>query len=130
MGLCNSTDIFQEKMSEIFVGIDTVRVYTGELLHVTTGSWTEHLTVLEEMLTCLQKVGLKVNAIKSSFGALKIDYLGYHFTCDGAIPIPTKVEALQALAVPKTCKHLRQFISMIKFYRDRWQKRSIEPYYI
>ena len=36
MGLCNSPDIFQEKMSELFVGLDTVRVYIDKLLpHVT-----------------------------------------------------------------------------------------------
>ena len=62
MGLCNSPDIFQENMSELFVGLDTVRVYIDDLLHVTKGSWTEHLTVLEEMFTRLQKAGLKVHA--------------------------------------------------------------------
>ena len=40
------------------------------------------------------------------------------------MPIPKKVEAIQALAVPKTSKQLRQFIGMINFYRDMWQKRS------
>ena len=40
------------------------------------------------------------------------------------MPIPKKVEAIQALAVPKTCKQLRQFIGVIDFYRDMWQKRS------
>ena len=35
-----------------------------------------------------------------------------------------KVEAIEALTVPKTCKQLRQFIGMINFYRDMWQKRS------
>ena len=40
------------------------------------------------------------------------------------MPIPNKVEAIQALAVPKTRKQLRQFIGMINFYRDMWQKRS------
>ena len=38
--------------------------------------------------------------------------------------VPNKVEAIQALAVPKTHKQLRQFICMINFYRDMWQKRS------
>ena len=93
-------------------------------MHVTKGSCTEHLTVLEEMLTRLQKSGLKVNTRKSCFGAHKIDYLGYHVTRDGVIPIPKKVEAIQALAVPKTRKQLRQFIGMINFYRDMWQKYS------
>ena len=38
--------------------------------------------------------------------------------------IPKKVEAIQALAVPKTRKQLCQFIGMINFYCDMWQKRS------
>ena len=86
MGLCNSPDIFQEKMSEIFVGLDTVRVNIDYLFHVTKVSWTEHLTVLEEMLTRLQKAELKVNASKSCFGAHKFDYLGYHVTRDKVMP--------------------------------------------
>ena len=40
------------------------------------------------------------------------------------MPISKKVEVIQALAVPKTRKQLRQFIGMINFYRDMWQKRS------
>ena len=105
MALCNSPDIIQEKMSELFVGIDTVRVYIDDLWHVKKGSWTEHLTVLKEMSTRLQKAGLKVNAIKSCFGAHKFDYLSYHVTRDGVMPIPKKVEAIQGLAVPKTRKN-------------------------
>ena len=31
---------------------------------------------------------------------------------------------IKALAVPKTRKQFRQFIGMINFYRDMWQKRS------
>ena len=76
------------------------------------------------MFTLLQKAGLKVNASKSCFGAHKFDYLGYHVTREGVMPIPKKVEAIQSLAVPKTHKQLRQFIGMINFYRDMWQKRS------
>ena len=88
MGICNSPNIFQEKMSELFVGLDTVRVYINDLLYVTKGSWTEHITVLEEMFTRLQKAGLKVNTRKSCSGAPKFDYLHYHVTCGGVMPIP------------------------------------------
>ena len=81
-------------MSELFVGLDTVRVYINDLLHVTKGSWTEHLSILEEMFTRLHKAGIKFNASKSCFGAHKFDYLGYHVTRDGVIPIPKKFEAI------------------------------------
>ena len=91
-------------MSDILIGLDTVRVYINELFHVTKGSWKEHLTVLEEMFTRLQMAGFKVNSIKSCFGAHKFNYLGYHVTCDEVMPIWKKVEDIQALAAPKTSK--------------------------
>ena len=110
-------------MHELFVCIDTISVYIDVLLHLTKFYWAEHLTVLEDMFTFLQKAGLKFNTSKSCFDAHKIDYLSYYVTCDRVMIIPKKVDAIQALAVPKTRKQLRQFIGMINFYRDMWQKR-------
>ena len=107
MGLYNSPDIFQEKMSELFVSLDTVRVYIDELLHVKKVFWGEHPTVPKYMCACLHKSRLKVNAGKSCFGAHEFEYLGYHVTRDGVMPIPNKVESIQALKVPKTRKQLR-----------------------
>jgi hypothetical protein len=49
MGSCNSPDVFQEKMSELLNGLDTARVYLDDILHVTKGSWQEHLEVLYQV---------------------------------------------------------------------------------
>ena len=68
MGMCNNPDIFQEKISELFVVLDTLRVYINNLLHVIKGSWTEHITFLEEMFTQIQKAGLKFNARNYALG--------------------------------------------------------------
>ena len=81
-------------MSEILVGLHTVRVYIDDLFHVTKGSWAEHLSILDDMFTNLQKTGLKVNASKSCFAAHNSDYVGYHVTREGVMPIPKKVEAI------------------------------------
>ena len=107
-------------MSELFVGLYTVHVFIDDLLHVTKGSWTKYITLLEEKFARLQKAGIKVNPSKSCFGAHKFDYLGYHVTPDGVMPIPKKVEAIKALSVPKIGKQLHQFIGTINFYRDMW----------
>jgi hypothetical protein len=53
MGLCNSPDIFQEKMSELMDGLDYVRVRQR-----------------------LKDAGLKVNAKKSAFAQAQLEYLG------------------------------------------------------
>jgi hypothetical protein len=38
MGLYNSADIFQEKMTELLAGLNSFRVYLDDLLHVSKGS--------------------------------------------------------------------------------------------
>jgi len=44
MGLCNSPDIFQEKMNDLFVGLDYVRAYIlDDLLIISNGTFDDHL---------------------------------------------------------------------------------------
>jgi hypothetical protein len=43
MGLCNSPDIFQEKMSNLMQGLDYVRAYIDDILAITNGDWYDHL---------------------------------------------------------------------------------------
>jgi hypothetical protein len=84
----------------------------------------DHLTGLEEVFKRLQQAGLKVNAKKSNFGAHKMEYLGYNITRTGIQPIAKKIQAIQAIKTPKTCKRLQGFIGMINFYRDMWKNRA------
>ena len=67
MGLCNSPDIFQEKMSELMQGLEFCRAYLDVLLIISKGNLEEHLAKLKVTFTRLSKAGLKVNASKCSF---------------------------------------------------------------
>ena len=124
MGLCNSPDIFQEKMSTLMYDLEYVRAYIDDLLIITKSSWSDHLTKLDEVLQRLKDAGLKINANKSFFGRHELEYLGYWITRHGVQPIPKKVEAIQNIKYPKTRRELRKFIGMINFYRDMWIRRS------
>ena len=124
MGLCNSPDIFQEKMNILMGDLEYVRAYIDDLLILTKGSFTDHLQKLSEVFTRLQKAGLKVNAKKSFFGQHELEYLGYWITRQGIQPCQSKVTAIQQLAAPKTKKELRKFIGMVNYYRDMWIRRS------
>ena len=86
MGLCNSPDIFQEKMSELMYDLDFVRTYIDDLLIITNGSYEDHLDKVEQVLQRLQHAGLKVNANKSFFAQTELEYLGYYVTRDGIRP--------------------------------------------
>ena len=102
MGLCNSLDVFQEKMSGLFQDLVNVRAYIDDLLILTTCMWNAHLQQSKTVLMRLQKVGLKINAKKSLFGRHELEYLGYRITCKGMMPMSKKVEAMTNIATPTT----------------------------
>lgn len=124
MGLCNSPDIFQEKMSKLFDGFDNVRAYIDDIINFTCDTYDDHLEKLDVILEKLQTAGIKVNADKSFFARSELEYLGYWITKEGIQPVPKKVNAMQAIKAPKTKKESRTFIGMINYYRDMWIRRS------
>jgi len=101
MGLCDSPDIFQEKMSEAFV-----RTYIDDLLCLTKGTFSDHLEKLELILQRLQKAGLKVKVTKSFFARSQLKCLGFWITRTGIKPACDKVKAVLKIAEPKTRRQL------------------------
>ncbi len=67
---------------------------------------------------------LKINAAKSTFCALEIEYLGYVLTRDGIKPQSNKVQAILASKPPTVVRQLRHFLGMVQYYRDLWARRS------
>jgi len=124
MGLCNSPDIFQEKMSTLLGDLEYVRAYIDDLLVTTSGDWSDHLEKLDIVFEHLTEAGLKVNAKKSFFGHSELEYLGYWITRDGIQPLSKKVEAIKNISPPKTKWELRRFIGIVNYYRDMWIRRS------
>ena len=124
MGISNSPDIFQERMSELMAGLEFIRVYIDDLLHVTSGTFEDHLEKLETIFQRLQTAGLKVNIEKSFFGKEQLEYLGYWITRDGVRPVSKKVDAIIAIKPPTTVKQVRSFVGMVNYYCDMWKRRS------
>jgi hypothetical protein len=126
MGLCNSPDIFQEKMSSLMADLEFVKAYIDDLLVLTKGNFQDHLDKLFQVLVRLETVALKVNANKSFFAREQLETsLGYWITRDGNKPsLLTKVSAIQQLAEPKTKNELRKFIGMVNYYCDIWIQPS------
>ncbi len=77
MGIAGSLDIFKGKMSELMESLEFVRAYLDDLLCISKLSFEDHLEKLEVVLGQLCGAGLKVNAAKSTFCALEIEYLPY-----------------------------------------------------
>ena len=124
MGCCNAPNIFQEEMSELMAGLEFVHVYLDDILCITKGDYSDHLTKLEEVFCHLAATNLKINVEKSFFAKPELEYLGFWITQNGIHPLMKKVEAIQNLTAPKTHKELCRFIGLVNYYRDMWPHRS------
>ncbi len=124
MGIAGSPDIFQSKMLELMEDLEYVRAYLDDLLYISKISLEDHLEKLEEVLKRLCNAGLKVNAEKSTFCALEIEYLGYVLTRDGIKPQSNMVHAVLTIQPPTNVKELRHFLGMVKYYCDLWARCS------
>ncbi len=104
--------------------MEYLRAYLDDLLCISKLSLEDHLEKLEEVLRQLCNAGLKVNAAKSTFCALEIDYLGYVLTRDGIKPQSNKVQAILGIKPPTGVRQLRHFLGMVQYYRDLWARWS------
>ena len=107
MGLSNSPDIFQEKMSILMDELEFVWTYIDDLLVTTMSTQEDLLECLEMVFQHLSDAGLKINAKKSFFGRTELEYLNYWISRQGIQPVAKKVEAIQNIAMPTTKRQLR-----------------------
>ena len=124
MGLCNSPDIFQNKVNELFYGLEYVKAFIDDLLIITKETFEDHLHKVEKVLHKLNSVGLKINIGKSCFCKKELEYLGYWITQTGIRPLTKKVEAIHSIKAPTTRKTLCSFIGIVNYYRNMWRGRT------
>ena len=117
MGLCNSANMFQEKMGNIFADLKFVQACIDDLLVITKGDWNAHLARLNEVFQHLSNARLKVNTQKSFFRCAKLKCLSFWITRDGVQPLPKKAEAIKNIAMPKNKKDVCSFIGMCNFHQ-------------
>ncbi len=98
--------------------LEYVRAYLDDLLRISRSSLEDHLEKPEEVLRQLCNAGLKVNAEKSIFCTLEIEYLGYILTKDGIKPQSNKMKVILAIQPTKGVKQLRHFLGMLQYYLD------------
>ena len=124
MCLCNSPDVFQEKMSILMTDFEFVRACIDDLLVCTEGTFEEHLEHLNKVLQRLADAWLQINAKKSAFFQTESECLGCWITREGVQPQPKKVQAILNIAPPKTQTNSHSFVGLVNCHRDSWIRRS------
>ena len=130
MGLANTPAFAQAQMEKVLAGIEDQDAYIDDIgafsmpTKTKLTSWPEHLELLDEILTRLEKNNFTVNPGKWEWGVKETDFLGYWLTPTGIKPWGKKVEAILKMTKPVTITNLRAFLDLVGYHADLWPRRS------
>ena len=99
-------------MEGLLQGIPRVVIYLDNIL--ITGK--EHIQALHEVLTRLEKVGLRVKKEKCAFMVKSIKYLVYRIDTEGLHPLKEKVSAITEAPAPKNVAELKAYLGLFTYY--------------
>ena len=103
-------------MDGVLSGLSGVAAYIDDIV-VTGMTEQEHLQNLDNVLTRLERAGLRLNCAKSAFMLPSIQYLGHIISTEGIEPSREKVRALLEAPTPTNTQQLRSFLGAVNYYR-------------
>ena len=114
-GVSSAPGIFQRVMESLMQGLPGVTVYIDDILVAGTTE-EEHLKRLEDVLTRLERAGLRAQKSKCQFMKASVTFLGHRVDADGIHPLPEKVEAVVKAPTPRNLKELKSFLGLLSYY--------------
>ena len=103
-------------MDGVLSGLSGVAAYVDDIV-VTGMTEQEYLQNLDNVLTRLERAGLRLNRAKSAFMLPSIQYLGHVISAQGIQPSREKVRALLEAPAPTNTQQLRSFLGAVNYYR-------------
>ena len=117
-GFRNSPAVFQSLLDLVLKGCQYVHAlsYIDDVI-IYSSTFEQHLVHLEDVLSRLQKAGLKLSAKKCVFAADEVKFLGHNLSKRGISPCADKIEIVQQFPVPTKVKEVRSFLGLVGYYR-------------
>jgi hypothetical protein len=117
-GLINAGKMFQHAMDIAFIGEKDkfVVVYLDDIT-VFSKSDKEHYRHLKKVFLKCRSFGISLNPKKSLFAMQEGKLLGHIVSVEGVRIDPRRVEAIQALSIPRSKKEVQSFLGKINFLR-------------
>ena len=123
MGLKSSPDYAQAFITKILNGLD-VEVYIDDMGLWTSGSFEEHMLLVDSILQRLAANGMKCNPLKCEWAVKESDFLGYWLTPEGVKPWQKKVDGILKMGTPQNQEQVRSFLGAVNYYKSMWPRRS------
>lgn len=87
--------------------LEFVFVYLDDVL-VARASVEEHLLHPRQVFGHLEQHGLIINPAKCQFSLAVIDFFGHRISSRGAVPLPSKVQAVADFPLPASVRAMQQ----------------------
>lgn len=126
-GLKTSPAIFQRILSNIIRKHKLTHFavnYIDDIL-IFSKTFEEHIIHLEQLLNAMLEEGFRIKLSKCKFAADSVKYLGHIIKNNCISPLKDNLISIRNFPIPKTQKHIRQFLGKINFYNKYIQKSSI-----
>ena len=117
-GLCNAPATFERLMELVLHGLHwkICLIYLDDVI-VTGKSFDEHIQNLKEVLSRIEKSGLKVSPNKCCFFTKEVTFVGHIVSDKGISTDPKKIEAVKTWPQPKNVREIRSFLGLCSYYR-------------
>ena len=107
---------FSRLMRNLLRDMENIDNFIDDVV-VFTQSFSDHVSVLTELLHRLRSANLTAKPSKCTIGYKKIECLGHIVGDENISPNLEKVEVIQNATRPETKKQLRSFLGLVGFYR-------------
>lgn len=117
-GLCNAPATFQRLMQRCLGAqvYDHLLIYLDDVI-VYSPHFAAHLQHLEQVFSCLNDHGLKLQPRKCHLFQRKVTYLGHIVSSEGVATDPEKAAVVRDWTPPTTVKQVRSFLGFAGYYR-------------
>ena len=116
---------FQRVMDAILSEFPCAHAFIDDILVISKGTNIEHIALVEQKLTKLDKESMALKLEKCQFAKNTCEWLGHRITKSGIIPMVRKTDPIDKLAAPRTLSQLKSFmgqsIAVTNIYL-RWRK--------
>ena len=115
MGLKSASEVYQRKIAEVIAGVPGVINMMDDCL-VGGATVEEHDDRLRQVLQRCRDNGITLNAAKCHFRVTECTMFGHHISRQGISPLPSKIQAIIDMPVPRDITALRSFLGSVNYH--------------
>ena len=117
-GLCNAPPTLQRLMQNCLgeLNLTYCLIYLDDVI-VFSDTPDEHLRRMHVIFNHLREHGLKLKPSKCEVFKLEINYLAYHMSQKGVLPLKKNLESIAQCPPPDTYTKVKSFVGLVGHYR-------------